>query len=381
MKKIKVLQFPIGNARGGITQYALQNWKLIDKDRFQFDFATRSKTLDFADELIAEGCKIHYLSCSAEENETLFIKEMNSILDEDYDVLHLHTSFWKGYLVEKLAIERKCPKIIIHSHSTMIDTLDEKERKELMENHHYYKNSLPLEYGTDFCACSKEAAQWLFGHQIPKERIHILKNAINVEKYSYSTKVRKTIRKKFGLDGCFVLGHVGRFTYTKNHKLLIDIFREIHQIIPNARLMLVGEGELEGTIRQQVNKFELEDAVLFLGKRTDVHNLFQAMDVFLFPSHFEGLGLVLIEAQTAGLTCLASESVPKEAQVTPLLHFLPDSLSSWVNFVLQTANGYERKKQDLLITEAGYDLKDQIRIIEKLYSGEDISEYCNSVAD
>ena len=148
----------------------MQNWKFIDKERFQFDFATRSKSLDFADELIREGCKIHYLSCSSEEDEDQFIKEINKILDEGYDAIHLHTSFWKGYLVEKIAMERKCPIVIIHSHSTMIDILDEKKREEYIKIHNYYRENLPLEYGTHFCACSKLAADWLFGEQIPREK-------------------------------------------------------------------------------------------------------------------------------------------------------------------------------------------------------------------
>ncbi|UYZ34258.1 glycosyltransferase [Clostridium beijerinckii] len=378
MKKIKVLQFPIGNARGGITQYALENWKFIDKSRFQFDFATRSKTLDFADELIDQGCKIHYLSCSSEENETQFIKEINQILREEYDVIHLHTSFWKGYLVEKLAMESKCPMVIIHSHSTMADGIDEKQRNEYVSKHNFYKDNLPIEYATDFCACSKLAANWLFGKQIPKQRINILKNAIDVSKYSFSSETRQAYREKLELDGCFVLGHIGRFVYPKNHEMLIEIFRNVYNEMPNARLMLIGEGELKDTISKKVKKYNLEDVVLFMGKRADVPQLLQAMDVFLLPSQFEGLGLVLIEAQVAGLKCLASTNVPKEAQITPNMEYVQDSVSDWVDGILKLTNGYERVKCDELIKKSGYDLREQIKILEKLYMGEDISKYCTN---
>jgi Glycosyltransferase len=376
MKKIKVLQFPIANARGGITQYALQNWSLIDKERFQFDFATRSKSLDFADELIAEGCKIHYLSCSSEENEDRFTKEMHRILDEGYDVIHLHTSYWKGFMVEELAIQRGVPIVVVHSHSTMIDIHDETLRARSINKHNYYRDALPVEYGTHFIACSNNAANWLFGDHIPKNEILIMKNAIDLSKFSFSPETRTSYRSKLGLNGCFVIGHIGRFTYSKNHAMLIEIFREVYQELPNARLMLVGSGELESEIRQRVQDYGLTESVIFLGKRTDVPQLLQAMDTFLMPSRFEGLGLVLIEAQAAGLQCLASQGVPIEAQITPNLKFLDDEVSDWVQQVCHIASGYERVVQDHLIEEAGYDLRQQIKILEKLYAGEDVSADC-----
>ncbi|MGZ0043302.1 glycosyltransferase [Paenibacillus ottowii] len=381
MKKIKVLQFPIANTRGGITQYALKNWEFIDKDRFQFDFATRSKSLDFADELLAQGCKIHYLSCSSEESESQFIKEVHQILDEDYDVIHLHTSFWKGFLVEQLAIERNCPMVIVHSHSTMIDTLDDHQREKSIEKHNFYRNTFPLEYATHFSACSKLAAEWLFGEQVLRENIQILNNAIDVDKYRFSPEIRDNYRKKLNLEGKFVLGHIGRFVYQKNHVMLIEIFREVYRNNANARLMLIGVGELESNIRQLVKEYGLENEVSFLGKRSDVASLLQAMDIFLLPSHFEGLGIVLIEAQAAGLKCLTSIDVPVEAKITPNLKFLPYNVSEWVSNILQVENGYVRENNNHLIRQAGYDLKKQIRIIEKLYAGKDISEDCRSAAD
>lgn len=379
-RKLKVLQFPIANAKGGITQYALQNWKLIDKNRFQFDFATRSPKLDFEDELIREGCKIHYLSCSSEENEKQFIKEVHQILDDGYDVVHLHTSYWKGYLVEELALERNVPIIIIHSHSTNVDIFNDQKRKESLEIHEYYKNTLPLEYGTNFLACSKDAADWLFGEQIPREKIFIVNNAIDVSSYSFSSQPRNEYRKLLGIEDCFVLGHIGRFVYQKNHEFLIEIFKAVYDKLPHARLVLVGGGELESDIKEKVEEYGLTHAVLFLGKRNDVPQLLQAMDVFLLPSRFEGLGLVLVEAQASGLKCIASHGVPREAKVTPDLQFLDFSVDEWVNNILQLANGYRREINDDLIKEAGYDLIDQIKVIEKLYEGEDISNDCPSAA-
>jgi glycosyltransferase involved in cell wall biosynthesis len=381
MKKIKVLQMPIANAKGGITQYALQNWKFIDKSRFQFDFATRSKTLDFADELIGQGCKIHYLSCSSEENEAQFVKEMQVVLDEGYDAIHLHTSYWKGFLVEELAIARKCPIIIVHSHSTMIDIADEQQRQESLIKHQYLRDTLPMDYATHFVACSSLAADWLFGEQIPRQQIHILNNAIDASKFDFSRTFRETYREKLGLDGCFVLGHVGRFVYQKNHDLLINIFREVYRSMPNARLLLVGGGELEPEIRRQVKAFDLESVVQFLGKRPDIPELLQAMDLFMLPSRFEGLPIVLIEAQAAGLKCLASNSISREAKITPNLKYISDNISDWIAAVKQSAIDSERMNVSRFIEQSGYEIRSQIKTIEKLYAGEDISEDCGSATD
>lgn len=131
MKKTRVLQFPVSNNKGGMAQYVWQNWKFIDKTKFQFDFATMSKSLDCADELEAEGCKVHYISCYAEDDRETFVSEFEKILrDGNYDIVHLHTKQWKSFLVEQFAKEAGVKKIIVHAHNTGIGTLDEKKRQE-----------------------------------------------------------------------------------------------------------------------------------------------------------------------------------------------------------------------------------------------------------
>ncbi|MFD0673624.1 glycosyltransferase [Cohnella sp. GCM10027633] len=367
MDKIKVLHMPLTNSGSGVTQYVLQNWRFIDRDRFRFDIATRSPSLDFADEINSQGGKIHYLSCSSDENEEQFIQEMKAILDEGYDAIHLHTSYWKSFIVEELAIERGVPKIIVHSHSTMVDVADPVKREALVEGHYTQRSKFSRDLATDFWACSNLAAEWLFGTQIPRDRIRILNNAIDVQSYSYNPQVREQYRRELGLNDCVVLGHAGRFVYQKNHELLVDIFHATYRHLPNARLMLVGNGPLEDNIRQRVSDYGLSDAVLFMGRREDVPELMQAMDMFLLPSRFEGLGLVLIEAQAAGLKCLTSSAVPIEAQVTSNLDFISGGISDWVKQVLTYANGYERIRYDRQLELAGYDLRKQIKVIERLY--------------
>ncbi len=367
MKKIKVLQFPVGNLKGGMTQYALENWRFIDKSRFQLDFATLSKKLDFEDRIRSQGCKIYYLSCSAEQDEKQFTQEMNAILDEAYDAIHIHTTSWKSFLVEQVAKARKVPVIIVHSHNTMV--FNEEKREQAIELHEKQKKIFSVDLATHFCACSQVAADWLFGEQIPRDKIMILKNAIDVDLFSYNPSVRKKYRRELGLDDCFVVGHVGRLTYQKNHDLLIEIFKQVCVEVPQARLMLIGTGELEDSIREKAYQYGLADKVFFMGKRNDVNCLMQAMDVFLLPSRFEGLPIVLVEAQASGLKCLTGMTVTNEAAVTNNVTFISlDDIRGWVENTVFYSRGYDRIPTDNVITDKGYNIRYQIKELEKLYS-------------
>jgi glycosyltransferase involved in cell wall biosynthesis len=368
MKKIKILQMPISNTGRGLTKYVLENWRFIDKTRYQFDFVTLSKSLDFEKDLLEQGCKIHYLTCSSMENEKQFTKEMKQILEENYNAIHLHTSYWNGFLVEKLAKEHGCPKIIVHSHSTLVDISDEHLRNRLIAEHNQYKELFSTDYATHFCACSWQAADWLFGDQIPRDQIRILNNAIDVDMYNYNELIRKQYRDDMKIEDCFVMGHVGKFTYLKNHSFLIEVFKKVSSILPKARLMLIGDGPLEEEIHQMAVDYGLVDKILFLGKRNDVPNLLQAMDVFLLPSKFEGLGLVLIEAQASGLTCIASDCLPLESKITPNVHYLDSKLDLWMKEILKYSKNINRTNNIEQIKEQGYSIKNEVKILEKLYS-------------
>ncbi|MDL2274100.1 glycosyltransferase [Oscillospiraceae bacterium OttesenSCG-928-G22] len=365
----KVLQMPVANAKGGITNYALQNWKHIDHTRFRFDFVTRSPSLDFAPVVEAEGCKIHYLSCSSSEDEPRFIREMNAILDEGYDAVHLHTSYWNGMLVEKLAMARKIPVVIVHAHNTDVLAENETERAVRLRAHEAMKAEFSTEDATHFCACSQLAADWLFGPQIPKENILILNNAVDTAHFAYNPKIRQSLRAGFELEGKFTLGHVGRFVHQKNHTFLLEAFAEARKIREDLHLLLVGDGPLLDDAKEQGRSLGLGNSVTFLGRRNDVSDLMQAMDLFVLPSHYEGLGLVLIEAQVSGLRCLASDAVPSESKVTPLLNYLPLELPRWRDAILVAADGYDRCGCSAEVAAAGYDLKNQIKVLEALYEG------------
>ena len=373
MRKYKILQFPIRNTKSGVTQYVMNNREHIDKSRFQFDFATLDKTLDYAEILTEQGCKVHYISCYAEDDPATFISEVNVILDNGYDAVHLHTSFWRSFAIEEIAIARKVPVIIVHSHNSGIGGAAANiNREAALDLHNRRKAEFSVDLATHFCACSTKAADWLFGPQISRENIQILKNAIDVEKFAYNKDIRTKYRRELGLDDSFVIGNIGRFEYQKNHDFLIDVFAEVSKKVINAKLLLVGIGDLMNNIKEKVDRLKLTDKVLFLGKRSDAAELYQAMDVFALTSRFEGLGMALIEAQCSGLKTYNNiENNIPENTITENIIGLPLDVEIWTSEIISIAqSGYDRLDHTAQVVAAGYSIKEQIKILEQIYAME-----------
>lgn len=369
MKKIKVLHFPIAASRGGRTIYVLNHWKKIDKEKFQFDFITFSKSLVFADELIAQGANVFYLSCYPSQDREQFIKELDIVLDNGYDIIHIHTSYWSDTIVEERARKKGIRKIIVHSHNTGCGTaLNETEQNNTVKLHNQVKQTLTKDMATDYWACSEAAGEWLFDGIVPKSQIQIMKNAVDAFLFSYNVEKRNKLRKEYGLEGKTVIGTVGRLIYQKNPLFLLDIFYEVAREIPEAVLLFVGQGKLEDELKEKAKKYGILTKVVFTGFVNNVHEYYQAMDIFAFPSYFEGFGMALLEAQISGLKCVVSEFLPEEVVVTKNVKKI--SLSEkkeWVNVLTSLCKGYERVDQTDVIREAGYDINTQIRVMEDYY--------------
>lgn len=368
MEKIKVLHFTIANTGGGITRFILNLWGNIDRTQFQFDFVTMSQYLDYAEELERDGCKIYYVSTYAEDDKEQFKREIGAILDNGYDVVHLHTSWWRGFALEEIAKEKGVPKVIIHSHSSDVHIKEGQSREDARRLHEEQKKLLTEEMATDFLSCSWKAADWLYGKQIPKDKVKIIPNAIDLNLFRYDENVRCEYRNRLGIRDQFVIGHVGRFAYIKNHEFLIDVFREVAKYRNNVVLLLIGVGELEEEIRKKVQNANLAEKVIFAGKRNDVNCLMQAMDLFVLPSRSEGLGIVLIEAQTAGLRCLVSDGVPEEAQVTEDFKCLKLEKETWKREIINCIDAEDNKKDNYdKVLDAGYAIEKQVNILERIY--------------
>lgn len=366
-KKIKIIHFTIANTGGGITKFVLRLWKYIDKERFQFDFVTMNSHLDFAEELEKEGCKIYYLSVYAEQDKERFAKEVKEILSKGYDVVHLHTTWWRGFILEDIAREMQVPKVIVHAHNADVHVKDPQMLEAARKLHNEQKRYLTEDIATDFYACSSKAAEWLYGDYISEEKIKIVPNAIELNQFVYDDSIRQEYRRKFEVENSYVIGHVGRFSHEKNHIFLIDIFTEVTKVNVDAKLLLIGVGELENDVRELVEKKGLTERVIFAGKREDVNCIMQAMDLLVLPSLFEGLGVVLIEAQAAGLKCLASTEVPEDVELTENIRRIPLDKAKWVEEIVN-AYPYERTNKQLKkIRNAGYDIMSMVRNMEQDY--------------
>lgn len=228
----------------------------------------------------------------------------------------------------------------------------------------------PIRYSADyFFACSKEAGVWLFGKKILKsENYFILKNAVDSEKFDFSNETRIEYRKKLSLLDNFVIGHVGRFHPQKNHEFLIEVFYEAYKLNPSTRLMLVGDGPLKEYIKDKADKLGVLDKILFIGSTPHVAELMQAMDAFVFPSLYEGLGIVIIEAQATGLMCIAADTIPSDTDISGKIRFLPlnNSSSHWAKQVIDSPT-YKRENLRKEIIKSGYDIKQTSMWLQKFY--------------
>ncbi len=282
------------------------------------------------------------------------------------DVLHVNTEnpMYEA-IAQRVGKKRKIPVRIAHSHnSTAVGGAEGLKGLVYSLCRGAIRRS-----ATCVAACSAQAAEFLAGHGAA---FAYIRNRIDAEKFRFDAAKRERTRHKHNLtEDNFVVGHVGRFTEQKNQLFLIDVFDRVHRANDSARLLLVGGGTMEHQLRQAAEERNLTDAVIFAGVSDQVDAYLSAMDVFVFPSLFEGLGISIIEAQTAGLRCVVSDAVPQEAFVTELVEPLPLSAGAerWAEAVLRHADGYERKDMTSVVAAAGYDVRDLASDIEKLWEG------------
>ncbi|MGE7905349.1 glycosyltransferase family 1 protein [Peribacillus sp. NPDC094092] len=365
-KKVKILHYVPGFDHGGIESRLIDWYKNIDRDKIQFDLI--KLTPDTENPLIVKfkelGGKVYTLPKFSPKTYFKYQKELKKFFNEhDYNAVHCHSPI-TGHFVLQRAMKSGIPIRILHSRTTQFNS-----DSSFIPIRNYLKK-LSTIYATDYFACSKEAGTWLFGEKaILDKKVKIIDNGIEAENFIFNNNTRMKLREKLKLNNNFVIGNVGRFSTVKNHSFMIDIFNEICKVNKNSILMLLGDGPTEENIKAKVKELNLVDKVLFLGRQTDVEKYLQAMDVFLFPSQFEGFGTVAIEAQTAGLRCIVSDGVPFSVDVTDLIEHLPLSIGpeKWADNILQYSKGYKRNNMYEEIVRAGFDVKSTIKFLEKFY--------------
>ena len=348
---------------GGVESVVMNYYRNIDRSKIQFDFICDEDSTNIPyDEIEKLGGRV--ILVPPYQKILKYNKELKKILKENnYKIVHSHINTLSVF---PLRIAKKCgvPVRIAHSHST---TNKKEWKKNILKQ---ILRPFSKVYATDYMCCSEMAGRWLFGNKTFNEgKVHILNNAIDTEKFKYNEEIRNKKRKELEIDkDTFVIGHIGRFVVQKNHTFLIDIFNEVHKKNKKSILLLIGQGPLQEEIKEKVKRLGLEKSVKFLGQRNDVNELYQAMDLFLFPSFYEGLGMVVIEAQCSGLPCVVSTKVPKIAKVIDIVEFvdLNYDYEYWVNIInnIKDIDRFDRIKK---IEKNGYDIRKEVFSLEKMY--------------
>lgn len=362
MEPIRVLQVVTIMNRGGLETMLMNYYRKLDRSKIQFDFIVhREERGDYDDEIEALGGKIFRMCPIKPGNYRKYFKELDKFFLEhkEYNVVHSHINENSGFVL-RAAKKYNIPCRIAHSHVSGLGF----DYKYIFRQ---YARIILRNKPTHLFACSKEAGKWLFGEEKINTQVSILNNAINLEDFNYNEETRDKLREELGIQDKLVIGHVGRFSPSKNHEFLIDIFNEVYKSNSESVLLLVGTGKVEEEIKNKVKNYNLQDSVVFLGLRSDINKLMNAMDIFVFPSKFEALPVVLIEAQSVGLKCIASTGVPEEVNISNTVDFisLNQDAKHWASRIIYCNKTH--KNNTSIIKEKGFDIEDNINYLSKLY--------------
>lgn len=370
-KPLKILFFIDRLRLGGIQMLAYDILKHNDPTRMDIEILNLDDGQEYplSQTLKDMGVKIYKLQGAWMKTPLDFPHYFKSVEaffrdHHDYDVVHMHSSS-KNYFILECAAQWGIQVRVAHSHNTGFQS----------------NNPLTIalgnlmmkpmrKYATHWVGCSKLACEWLFGQGcVERGEAKVILNGIDSSLFVYDEQVRNQIRKEMQLEDKFVIGHVGRFVNQKNHTFLLDIFAEIAKRRNDAVLMLIGIGELMEAMKQKAANLGIADKVLFVGFRDDRNRLMQAMDSFLFPSLYEGLSVVLIEAQAAGLPVFTSDTTTTETLYSPHMQFLSlkQPASEWAELLLKKGC-VERKDMTRTINEAGFDIRAMVDNLYKLYT-------------
>lgn len=361
---INVLQINGGSeVLGGVSMITARWYRHIDKSTFRFTFLSYNETTYevFRDEIENHGGTIVALNAKSKLYVQYAYRLYKYIKNNRYDIVHVSSGLRFFNFISLFVCKLAGIKVrIVHSRNAPIVT---------NRISGFFLKLLIKNIATHYFSISKNASVYMFTRGLIKSnKIEIIKNGIVPDEFTYNNEKRERIRLEMELGENFTIGHIGRFTKQKNHRFLLDIFRELLTLHPHSILLLVGEGELESEIRKQAENYGIINRIKFLGTRKDIPSLLNAMDVFVFPSLFEGFGNVGLEAQACGLPTFMSDNFPKEISVTENSYFvsLDRSAKEWAENIFLFIS-HERKDLRHCIVEAGFDMRNVVKQLECNY--------------
>ncbi|MDW7670549.1 MAG: glycosyltransferase family 1 protein [Bacillota bacterium] len=347
---------------GGAETFLMKVYRAIDRTKYQMDFYVSIQEEGFYDEeILSMGGKIFRSVPKTKNPVKSFWKILAIVKQEKYkSVLRIseHSLSALDLVASKIG---GAEKLIFRSNNTSTGG------GRLNQIAHKVFKWMPITLTTHRIAPSTEAAEFMFGRKcVNSGKATIIKNAIDLNRFQYDSQKRKVMREKYGIDNKLVVGHVGRFHRQKNHAFLLNVFASMNKVNSESVLLLIGEGELENDIRHMVDRLGVNKDVIFAGVSNNVPELMMAMDVFVFPSYFEGMPNVVIEAQATGLPCIISDSITREVKITDAVTFvsLSESEAVWAELILKHSNFMLRKNIIDRFVECGYDIHAVAKKIE-----------------
>ena len=349
---------------GGSQAFVMNIYRKIDRDKLQFDFIVDSpEYTHYISEIESLGGKVYFFPKFNGKNYIKVRRFWTKFLQEhkEYKVLHSHV---RSYASLYIPIAKSFGlKTIIHSHNNSNGKGLIALGKRILQ--------YPLRFQSDYyMACSRDAGEWLFGGEICKSNsFQVIKNAIDVDDYIFSKENREMIREEFELEDQFVLGYLARVTMQKNPLFVIEVMNELVKINSSAKLLFVGDGELLPDVKKRIEDLGLENKTIVTGMRTDVKELMSAMDCYILPSFWEGLGISLIEAQASGLQCICSEGIQDEAILSGLVtkYSLDFGAKKWAEKIASMKTNYERLNMSDKIKKAGFDIVENADLLQQFY--------------
>lgn len=360
---IRVLQIIGIVAGGGVEAVIMNYYEHIDRTKVQFDFIVHNDNkIDITQKVEAMGGKVYKVT-PYYKNPIAFMWDIYKVIKRHhYRIVHSNMNTLSAFSLFA-AWAAGAPVRILHNHST---SSPGETKRNIMK---FMLRPFARLFANHYLACSRLAGEWMYGRKMMDSgKVTIVNNAIDLKKYAFNPQKRNLLRKELGLADEFVIGHVGRFMFQKNHEFLIDVFAEAYKKNPHMALLLVGDGPLRPAMEEKVRKLGLTDHVKFLGLRNNVQDFYHVMDILVLPSYYEGLPVVGVEAQANGLPCLFSTKVTKEAHLTHLAQFwdLEKGASKWAKEII-SIKCERNKKAGEELRQAGFEIDKEAEKLVKFY--------------
>lgn len=357
---MRVLHIAIDTVMGGIESFLLNVYSRIDRSKIKFDFIEYGDIKREFDYQYSDlGAKIYKIS-DRKKHPLLSAKELKNVIKSGgYSVVHIHKNSLSDMSAVKICQNLNVPAVIIHSHNSGRDN------KAIVMLHKWNRFFVDMKNIHKF-ACSVKAAEWMYGSD---KSVTIINNGIDTKRFAFNPKIRTIIRAQLNIENNFVIGSTGRLTEQKNPFFAIELIHKLRKIDKKYKLLWVGDGVLKNAVQEQIKKYHEEGGVIFTGAVDNPENYYQAMDIFIMPSFYEGFPIAAIEAQDAGLPCILSENITSEAQLTEDVYLRNlDTIDKWIEIIhkIEEKNFY-RKSNRMLLYQQGFDINSTVEFLEKFY--------------